>query len=466
MSDTYEELFEKLYFDPRVFTDTSGFPPPEEIRIYDTTLRDGEQAPGLAFTPKQKQTLAEMLSEAGVHILDLGFPAVSETEREALSRIVESKRAGRIRKDVELLVMCRSNPRDIDLTIEALRQVGAEPSEITFLIFTSASDLHIKYKLGPTLIRREGRSLEEMDTLPIEFYRQANIRMVEEAIHYARERGVGYIEFGTEDASRSDVEYLIRLVRAAVRAGANRYIFPDTTGSLTPDATRFYVIRLKKALGKLPLVSHFHNDFDLATINTIVAMSLGVPAFSCTVNGIGERAGNVPLHTVVVALKLLYGITIPGFRYDMLWTLRDFVERISGIPVKVNEPIIGINVFAHESGIHTHGVLAHPRTYEPIPYELVGGERRLTFGKHTGSHLVRWALERHREDLEKEGIQITEELIQRVVQEVKKIRERKAEQGITEEIIDRYYTMLRQLYLTEEDVVEIARSLGQRVASK
>ena len=255
-------------------------------------------------------------------------------------------------------------------------------------------------------------------------------------------------------------------MRAAVRAGANRYIFPDTTGSLTPDATRFYVIRLKKALGKLPLVSHFHNDFDLATINTIVAMSLGVPAFSCTVNGIGERAGNVPLHTVVVALKLLYGITIPGFRYDMLWTLRDFVERISGIPVKVNEPIIGINVFAHESGIHTHGVLAHPRTYEPIPYELVGGERRLTFGKHTGSHLVRWALERHREDLEKEGIQITEELIQRVVQEVKKIRERKAEQGITEEIIDRYYTMLRQLYLTEEDVVEIARSLGQRVASK
>jgi 2-isopropylmalate synthase len=455
------DFIEDYYFDPRVFTDTSGFPPPEEIKIYDTTLRDGEQAPGLAFTPKQKLEVAEALSDAGIHIIDLGFPGVSQTEGEALQLIVDAKKRGHIRRDLELLVMCRSNPRDIDATIEALKAVGARPDEITFLIFTSASDLHLKFKLGPMLLKLGGQPPAAFDTMPIQFYRDMNIKMVEQGIAYAKSRGVAYIEFGTEDASRSDIEYLIRLVKAAIRAGADRYIFPDTTGSLTPDSTRYYVVRLKKALGKIPIVSHFHNDFDLATINTIVAMSLGVPIFSGTINGIGERAGNVPIHTVVTALKLLYGITIPGFKYEKLWELRELVERVSGIPVKVNEPVIGINTFAHESGIHTHGVLAHPRTYEPIPYELVGGHRRLTFGKHTGSALVRWALEKHKATLEREGVEITDDLIEQVVKRVKQIREKRAEEGITEGIIQTYYKMLRSLELTEEDVITIATGLAK-----
>jgi isopropylmalate/homocitrate/citramalate synthase len=158
---------------------------------------------------------------------------------------------------------------------------------------------------------------------------------------------------------------------------------------------------------------------------------------------------------------LLYGITIPGFKYEKLWELRELVERVSGIPVKVNEPVIGINTFAHESGIHTHGVLAHPRTYEPIPYELVGGHRRLTFGKHTGSALVRWALEKHKATLEREGVEITDELIDQVVKRVKQIREKRAEEGITEGIIQTYYKMLRSLELTEEDVITIATGLAK-----
>lgn len=456
----YEELFEKLYFDPRVFTDTSGFPPPEKIKLYDTTLRDGEQAPGIAFTPQQKIEIAIALSDIGVHILDVGFPGVSTTEQEALKLIVEARKRGHIRKDLELLVMCRSTRPDIDATIQALQEIGARPDEITFLIFTSASDLHIKYKLGPSLLKKEGRDPKEFDTLPIEFYRQANMRMIQEAIAYARQRGVGYIEFGTEDASRSNIDYLISLVRAAVGAGANRYIFPDTTGSLTPDSTRFYCIRLKKALPGIPIVSHFHNDFDLATINVITSMSLGIEAHSVTANGIGERAGNAPLHTVVTALKLLYGIDIPGFRYEKLWSLRDLVERYSGIPVKPNEPIIGRNTFAHESGIHTHGVLSHPRTYEPIPYEVVGGHRRLSFGKHTGSALVEWALKNHADELQRKGVEITDELIHHVVTEVKRIREEKARQGITETFIRQYYQNLAQLELTDEDVVAIALTLA------
>jgi isopropylmalate/homocitrate/citramalate synthase len=452
---------EEYYFDPRVFTDTSGFPAPEEIRIYDTTLRDGEQSPGLAFTPSQKLEVAEALSDAGIHIIDLGFPGVSGSEGEALQLIVDAKKRGRLRKDLELLVMCRANPRDIDATIDALKRVGAKPDEITFLIFTSASDLHIKFKLGLLLLKIGGREPQDFDAVPMPFYRDVNLRMVEEAIAYAKSRGVRYIEFGTEDASRSDIEYLIKLIQGAVKAGADRYIFPDTTGSLTPDSTRFYVVRLKKALGRTPIVSHFHNDFDLATINTIVAMSLGVPMFSGTINGIGERAGNVAIHTVVAALKLLYGITIPGFKYEKLWELRELVERVSGIPVKVNEPVIGINTFAHESGIHTHGVLAHPRTYEPIPYEMVGGRRRLTFGKHTGSALVRWALDNHRATLERDGVAITEDLVDQVVQRVKHIRETRAAEGITEGIIDQYYKMIRSLELTDDDVVQIALALAK-----
>ncbi len=459
----YETLFEQYYFDPRVFTDTSGFPPPEKIRLYDTTLRDGEQMPGVAFTPQQKLQIALALSDIGIHILDVGFPGVSETERLALQKIIQAKKKGEIRPDVEILVMCRSSKVDIDSTIETLKAVGADPGEITFLIFTSASDLHIKYKLGPTLIQRERRTMEEFDTLPTEFYRQANIRMVQEAIRYAKSRGVNYVEFGTEDASRSNVDYLIQLVRSAVASGADRYIFPDTTGSLTPDSTRFYVIRLKKALGKLPIVSHFHNDFDLATINVITSMSLGIEMHSVTVNGIGERAGNAPLHTVVTALKLLYGIDIPGFKYEKLWELKDLVERHSGIPVKVNEPIIGLNTFAHESGIHTHGVLAHPRTYEPIPNEVVGGHRRLLFGKHTGAHLVEWALKNHQKELEQAGISVTQELVEKVTQEMKKIREEKAKMGITEEIIRQYYQNIRQLEMTEADVLEIAKTLAKEV---
>ncbi|MFN4182458.1 MAG: homoaconitate hydratase [bacterium] len=456
----YEELFQQYYFDPRVFTDTSGFPPPEKIKLYDTTLRDGEQMPGVAFTPEQKLEIAVALSDIGIHILDVGFPGVSDTEKEALQKIIQAKKKKEIRPDLEILVMCRSNATDIDATINTLREVGAEPGEITFLIFTSASDLHIKYKLGPSLIQREKRRQEEWETLPIEFYRQANIRMVQDAIRYAKSRGVSYVEFGTEDASRSNVEYLITLVRAAVSAGADRYIFPDTTGSLTPDSTRFYVIRLKKALGNIPIVSHFHNDFDLATINVITAMSLGIEMHSVTVNGIGERAGNAPLHTVVTALRLLYGIEIPGFKYEKLWELKKLVENYSGIPVKVNEPVIGLNTFAHESGIHTHGVLAHPRTYEPIPTEVVGGYRRLLFGKHTGSHLVEWALKKNQKILEERGISLTPQLVEQVTWKIKEIREEKAKSGITREIIRQYYQNLAQLEMSEQEVVEIAIKLG------
>jgi isopropylmalate/homocitrate/citramalate synthase len=308
------------------------------------------------------------------------------------------------------------------------------------------------------LAKREGRGTAEAEQLPISFYRESNLRMVQEVISYARSQGVHHMELAAEDASRSHIDYLIRLVRVAAEAGVERYGFADTTGSLTPESTRFYLVQLRKSLGKLPILTHFHNDFDLATINTIVALSLGIPIFSCTVNGIGERAGNTSLHAVVVALKLLYDITIPNFKYEKLWGLRRLVEGISGLPLQAHEPVVGINTFAHESGIHVHGVMTEPRTYEPIPPELVGGERRFVFGKHGGTGLVRAFLEKHAAEFENGEGEITDLLVQQVLAGIKRRREEKAEEGVTYQIVDDYYKGLSRLEITDQEVLAIARA--------
>jgi len=203
MVDLREPL-ETLIAPPARFTAGTTFPRAREIRLYDTTLRDGEQTPGVAFTPEQKYELAGMLSDAGVHIIDMGFPSAAPSERRALELILEGKARGRIRADLEIIVMCRSNARDIDVTLESLCHMGAKPSDCTFFIFTSGSDLHLKYKIGKTLLQLEGRRAEEWRDLPVSFYREANIRMATAAIRHARERGVAQVEFGGEDGTLAE----------------------------------------------------------------------------------------------------------------------------------------------------------------------------------------------------------------------------------------------------------------------
>lgn len=456
----FREPEDQLYVDPTAYTQGLNFPDPAEFKVYDTTLRDGEQTPGVALTPPQKYEIARLISRMGSHIIDMGFPASDESEREALRLVLEGKRKGEIREDLEVLVMCRSNPGDIDHTLNTLASLGAQPDEITFLIFTSASSLHIKYKLGDSFLRAAGKSKEELLDTPIEWFRAQNEKMVQEAIAYARDKGVREVEFGTEDASRTPIGQLIQLVQAAVHGGATRYIFPDTTGSLTPEATAYYCDHLKAAFPNLPLVSHFHNDYDLGTANVLMACRHGMPIFSATLNGLGERAGNAPLHAVVTALKLQYGITIPGFQYDLLWEARRLVERLTGIPVQVHEPVVGRNVFAHESGIHTHGVLQHPKTYEPIPAELVGGDRRFVFGKHSGRNVIRHVLETHAAELKAIGLTVDEDLVVRVLDRVKSIRVQRAEDGTAAEVIAELERGLRRIGMIEEDVVQIARELA------
>lgn len=407
MIDLREPLEALIRF-PKTFTAGTGFPRAGEIRLYDTTLRDGEQTPGVAFTPEQKYELAGMLSDAGVHIIDMGFPSAAPSERRALQLILEGKRKGRIRPDLEIIVMCRSNARDIDVTLDTLKQMGAAPADCTFFIFTSGSDLHLKYKIGKTLLQLERRKPEEWLELPVSFYREANIRMSCQAIRHARSRGVEQIEFGGEDGSRADVDYLIELAGACYDVGGTRYSFPDTVGFFAPEGVDFYIPRLVAAFPDKPLVVHFHNDFGLAAYNTVRALHHGATIPTCTLNGLGERAGNAPLHTTVMILKELYGVAIPGFHYDMLWALRRKVEEFSGLPVGATEPIIGHNVFSHETGIHTAGITIHPAIYQVIEPESVGGHLRFIFGKHSGAMAIEAVLQRHKDELTAQGVEVTD----------------------------------------------------------
>ena len=404
----------------------------------------------------QKYTIAREVSRLGCHVIDLCFPTVAVSEREVLRLAYEGKRNGELRDDLEILVMCRASRRDIDATVEIIEASGFSAGDITFLIFTSASGLHVKYKLGETLLRRERVDVREGLDLPVEFFHEANKRMVAEAIGYAQERGVSRVEFGTEDASRTPLESLLDLVRTAVEGGAFRYVFPDTTGSLTPESTRLYCSALTAAFPQIERVSHFHDDFGLATANTITAALHGFTTMTTTLNGLGERAGNAPLHAVVAALRYLYGLEIPGFRYDLLGAVKNTVERITGIPVEAKEPVIGRNVFAHESGIHAHGVEIHRSMYEPIPFQEVGGEGRFVYGKHSGSGCVASLLSRRQDEL---GREVDRELVLAVLARIKALRESRISSRETERVIEEYYANLDRLGVHEDEVVRIARSI-------
>ncbi len=457
----FREPIERLIRDPREFTKHLNFPDPSQIRIYDETLRDGEQMPGVCFTPEQKYEIAKRLADIGVHIMSVGFPAASSGDCKTLQLVMEGKRRGEL-GDVEIVVMCRSNPKDIDVTVQTLEEVNISPSEVTFFIFTSGSDLHLKYKIGKTLLKLEGRDESEWLDLPLEFYRNANIKLQCDAIRYARSKGVTSVEFGAEDGSRGDVDYFIRYFKECIAAGGDRPAWPDTVGCLTPDAAKWYCTRIVNAMPKgLPMVCHFHNDYGLGTINAITAVSCGFKVVSVTANGYGERAGNVKLHEFVTALNVLYGVEIPGFKYNKLRELARFMERMSGIPMQQHEPIIGSKVFAHESGIHTHAMLIDHRMYEAVPAGLVGAETSWIFGKHSGVALVEDTLRKHAGELAANGVDVTSELAHRVTDEIKRLREERAASSKSEEAIALYEQAMRQMSISEGEVADIAIAISQ-----
>lgn len=457
------ESIELLLHSPLEFTKDIKFPDPRELRIYDSTLRDGEQMPGVAYTPEQKLEITKALSDIGVHIIDVGFPGVSASEQQALRLIMEAKRRGELRPDLEIVVMCRSNKRDIDATLEVLNEINISAEEVTFFIFTTASNLHNKYKIGKTLLHREGIPDSEHEDRPIEWYKEANIKMMEDAIRYARSKGVTNIEFGGEDGSRADVDYIIELHRRGLAAGGTRPSFPDTVGVLTPEATAEYVGKLVQAVPEAPLLVHFHNDFGFGSINTITAIKCGAKAFCTTVAGYGERAGNAPLHEVLVSLKLLYGIEIPGFKYEKLQQLYRLVERYACMPIQAHAPIIGPHVFTHESGIHTAGVLIDRRIYEAIPSELVGQSTSFVYGKHSGSQIIEHGLRAMEKELAESGVTITQDLIEQVTAEMKRLREDKAQTDLLQKLIHIYHKTLDSIGLTSKDLFQVACQMNEKL---
>jgi 2-isopropylmalate synthase len=444
-----QEPLEELARDPKRFSHDLQFPPPERIRVYDDTLRDGEQMPGVAFSPKVKYELARLLSDIGVHIMDVGFPSVSESERETLKLVLEGRRRGELREDLEVMCMMRCTKADIDATMRVMDELGCGRDEVGYFIFTSASDLHVKYKLGKTLLAREGIPASEWLELPLSFYREANLRMMREAIAYAREQGAVLIEFGGEDGSRADVDYIGRIHREGLEAGGTRPSTPDTVGCFSPFAVRERIPRIKAAAPEAPLVVHFHNDLGLGAWNTVVALGSGAEVFTTSVNGIGERTGNAPMHQVLLQLRYLFGIDVPGFKYEKLRELARQMERLSGVPVAPTEPGIGLNVFSHESGIHTAGMLIHPAIYQFISPEDLGARTEYVYGKHSGALVIEHALR-------EAGISADPDLVAKVMREVKRIREERAESSDYSEFQKAYYGHLGGLGVSAEEVAELA----------
>jgi len=322
------------------------------IRIFDTTLRDGEQSPGASLSPEQKLTIAKRLDALGVDAIEAGFPIVSTGEQQAIKMITSANLSA------EICGLARTDKKDIDAAVD----VGLNYIHT----FIATSDIHMEYKL--------------------KLNKDQVLAKAVEAVEYGKSRGL-QVEFSAEDATRTDREFLKKVFGAVAKAGADRVDIPDTVGYSTPqyisDITRDTI-----EVTKLPVSVHCHNDFGLAVANAISGIQAGASCAHVTINGIGERAGNASLEELVMSLQCLQFNEKyeTGIKTKLLYDTSRFVSKLIGMTVQPNKAIVGENAFGHESGIHTHGVLSNPLTYEPISPELVGRSRLLQVGKHAGIH--------------------------------------------------------------------------------
>ena len=331
----------------------------------DTTLRDGEQMPGATLEPDDKLQIARALEQLGVHSLDAGFPASSQADIEAIRRM-----AGVIKKPV-LTALCRTMRGDIDAAEEALADVAFGKRGVS--LFCGTSPLHREYKLNKS--------------------RAEVLEIITDTVAYAAERFV-IVAFSPEDASRTEIDYLCETYRNAIDAGATTIGFPDTVGLLTPEKARDFIRRIQDGvpnIEKALLAVHFHNDLGLAVANTLACVEEGVNVVQCTINGIGERAGNAALEEVAMAVALNPDQYDRAVNIDTtrLAPLCKMVSELTGIPLPPNKPIGGDNIFASEAGIHQDGLLKNPDTYLPYRPEQVGADGiKLIIGRHSGRRAV------------------------------------------------------------------------------
>jgi 2-isopropylmalate synthase len=382
----------------------------ETIRIFDTTLRDGEQSPGFTMNTEEKLEVARALAALRVDVIEAGFPISSPGDLEGVQLIAREVRGPII------AALARANRTDIDAAAEGVR--GAERPRIHTFIATSP--IHMEHKLRMT---------------PDQVYEASA-----EAVRYAR-KFVDDVEFSAEDASRSDPEFLRRVFEGAIAAGATTINVPDTVGYATPEE---YARLLRGLMEEVPHSAqviwsvHCHNDLGLAVANSLAAVEAGVRQVECTINGIGERAGNASLEEIVMALHTRRNHYKIETRVDTtkIYRTSRLISAISGIPVQPNKAVVGDNAFAHEAGIHQHGVLMNRETYEIMTPETVGiPSNKLVLGKHSGRHAFKKVLEDN-------GLRLSEDEVQQAFQEFKSLCDKKKQVTI-EDIVSLVESQVR-----------------------
>ena len=358
--------------------------PANRLVFFDTTLRDGEQSPGCSMTTQEKLSMAHALEDLGVDIIEAGFAMASEGDFAAIATITQAIRTPRITS------LARAKREDIEMAARALEH--ADRARIH--VFLASSDLHLEYKLKMS--------------------REQALIQTGESVRQARAL-VDDIEFSPEDATRADRDFLVEMVRIAVEAGATTINMPDTVGYSTPEE---YGKMFREVRERIPAItekgvilsSHCHDDLGLAVANSLAAVQNGARQVECTINGIGERAGNAALEEIAAALFVradYYGIST-GIKLDKLNPTSQTLAQLITFGPSPNKAIVGANAFAHESGIHQHGMLANPLCYEIMTPESVGASKtNLVLGKHSGRAALRHRIEQLGYTLDREELQHT-----------------------------------------------------------
>jgi len=367
----------------------------ERVYIFDTTLRDGEQTPGVSLNTEEKLGIARQLAKLNVDVIEAGFPIASPGDFEAVKAIAREI------KGPVICALARANKTDIDRAAEAL-----EPAERKRIhTFIATSDIHLKYKLKKT--------------------RDEVLKLAVEAVKYAKQYSDD-VEFSAEDASRSDLNFLCEVVEAAIEAGATVINIPDTVGYAVPAEFGDFITAIRQRVKKIDQVVlsvHCHNDLGLAVANSLAAIQAGANQVEVAVNGLGERAGNAALEEIVMALytKQNYFNRKTGIRYQEIYRTSRMVSSLAGVQVQPNKAVVGKNAFLHESGIHQDGVLKERTTYEIMNPELIGASRNnIVLGKHSGRHALR-------ERLAELGYTLKDEELDKAFARFKEIADRKKE---------------------------------------
>jgi len=366
---------------------------PERVFIWDETLREGVQTPTVFLTYVEKVKLAKMLDEMGIFIINVGFPAVSDKEKNDVRQM-----ANESFQQARLATSARIIKSDIDACLEC----GIR--EITLITPFNGLSLHYRLKMTKEQV----------------------LKKTVESIDYAKKHGAA-VDFVLEDGARTPLEDILKIFEVAVKAGADRLVIADTVGFLRPLSMRYLISHVRDSLSQLtskevPISVHCHNDFGLATANTLAAVEEGVAHVHTCIAGFGERAGVAPLEEVVAALELLYNIDT-GVDVKKLYRLSQLAEKSFALPIQYHKPIIGDNVFSYEVDEHVHGMLAHPLIYEPFPPEIIERETTFYFGRLTGRHLVE-------NRLASAGIKATLWQIDEIVRRIKSIQESQDKGGM------------------------------------